>query len=62
LDQVTGHPADCGEKLANRKSGKTEAARFGGLETVFTFPCGPSFQFVIDLMSNSAGFLNRFFH
>jgi hypothetical protein len=62
LDQATGHPADCGEKLANRKSGKTEAARFSGLETVFTFPCGPSFQLVIDLMSDSAGFFNRLFH
>jgi hypothetical protein len=61
-DEATGHPADRSEKLANRKSGKTEVARFGGLETVFTFTCGPSFQLVIDLMSDSAGLFNRLFH
>jgi hypothetical protein len=61
-DEATGHPADRSEKLPNRKSGKTEASRFGGLETVFALSSSPSFQLVIDLMSNSAGFLNRLFH
>jgi hypothetical protein len=61
-DEATGHPADSGEKLANRQAGKTEASRFGGLEAVFTFASGPSFQLVIDLMSDSAGFFNRLFH
>jgi hypothetical protein len=32
------------------------------LEAVFAFASGPSFQLVIDLMSDSAGFFNRLFH
>jgi hypothetical protein len=61
-DEATGHPTDCGEKLPNRQAGQVKSTWLGGLETVFTFSCGPSFQLVIDLMSNSAGFLNRLFH
>jgi hypothetical protein len=61
-DEATGHPTDRSEKLPNRNSGKTEATRFGGLETMFAFASGPSFQLVIDLMSDSAGFFNRLFH
>jgi hypothetical protein len=32
------------------------------LETVFALASGPSFQLVIDLMSDSAGFFNCLFH
>jgi len=61
-DEATGHPADRSKKLPNRKSGKTEASRFGGFEAVFALASGTTFQLVIDLMSDSAGFFNRLFH
>jgi hypothetical protein len=61
-DEAMGHPSDCGEKLANRQAGQTKSAWLGGLEAVFALASGPSFQLVIDLMSDSAGFFNRLFH
>jgi len=61
-DEATGHPANCGEKLADWQAGQTEAAWLRGLEAVFAFSSSPSFQLVIDLMSDSAGFFNRLFH
>jgi len=62
LDQATGHPADRSEKLANRQARQAKSAWLGGFEAVFALAGGPSFQLVIDLMSDSAGFFNRLFH
>jgi hypothetical protein len=62
FDQATGHPTDSGKKLANRQAGQAKSSRFGGFEAVFALASGPSFQLVIDLMSDSAGFFNRLFH
>jgi hypothetical protein len=62
LDEATGHPANCGEKLADWQAGQSEVSRFGGLEAVLAFASGPALQLVIDLMSNSAGFFNRLLH
>ena len=61
-NEATGHPADSGEKLANRQAGQAKSAWLGGFEAVFALASGPSFQLVIDLMSDSAGFFNRLFH
>jgi len=61
-DETSGHPANCGEKLANRQAGQTKSAWLGGLEAVFALAGGPSLQLVIDLMSDSSGFFNRLFH
>jgi hypothetical protein len=61
-DEATGHPANCSEKFANRQAGQAKSAWLGGLETVFALASGPSFQLVIDLMSDSSGFFNRLFH
>jgi hypothetical protein len=61
-DEATCHPADCSEKLANRQAGQAKSAWLGGFEAVFALASGPSFQLVIDLMSDSAGFFNRLFH
>jgi hypothetical protein len=61
-DETAGHPANCGEKLANRQAGQTKSASLGGLEAVFALAGGPSFQLVIDLMSDPAGFFNCLFH
>jgi hypothetical protein len=41
--EATGHPADCGEKLANRQAGQAKSAWLGGLEAVFALASGPSF-------------------
>ena len=61
-NETTGHPADGGEELANRQAGQAKSAWLGGFEAVFALAGGPSFQLVIDLMSDSAGFFNRLFH
>jgi hypothetical protein len=61
-DETAGHPANCGEKLANRQAGQAKSAWLGGFEAVFALASGTAFQLVIDLMSDSAGFFNRLFH
>jgi len=61
-DETAGHPANCGEKLADWQAGQTKSASLGGLEAVFALAGGPSLQLVIHLMSDSAGFFNRLFH
>jgi hypothetical protein len=61
-DEATGHPTDSGEKLANRQAWQPKSAWLGGFEAVFALAGGPSFQLVIDLMSDSAGFFNCLFH
>ncbi len=62
LNQTTGHPADGRQQLADGKSGKAQATRFGGLETVLTFAGRSPFQLVIYLVANSACFFDRLLH
>jgi hypothetical protein len=61
-NQSAAHPTDGGKKFANGKLRQAKATRFCGLESVFAFAGGTTFQFMIHLVSDPTSFINRFFH
>jgi hypothetical protein len=62
LNQAAGHPTDGGKKFANGKFRQAKATWFCGLESVFAFSGGTTFQFMIHLVSDPACFVNRLLH